>query len=495
MELLVNGAPATSVVLPPGRQVATLRLGLPASSWVAARTRRSTTGAIYVVVDGKPVRASASDTCYLVRYTDHLSGLVGSGRDRPRGGHRGGPRRLRGRARRAREALPRGGRPGVLLRSPRPLRHIGPRWPCLAPSPRRARTARPLASADAGLQIEHTPPACLLADRVPRLVACLVPRSSKAALRVFFHAPRRCRGLLEPAALGCALLLGAPSAALRGPPPGSSYWFEAQGPGWGARSAEHAGARGDRCGGLPRPSRVDSPRSARPGTRPPERRASRPGSRARWPRRARRATAAPRPALPAAPARPAATTVAPRRPGGPARARQGPRPPAPARAARRPRAAATGSATSRSWARASRPRAEPRWRSRRTKTSGGPATTAGSGLPPTGVSGVYVGTETVNYPGGCVGTDDVVLNLQEPGGLLSGVLTFTVRTCACCSAGRGANPVSGLPLGHEPEPRHPHRLQLLRPLRRQPSRGCPRRTRGHHRHLDRRQALTPTRAC
>jgi hypothetical protein len=59
--------------------VATLRLGLPASSWVAARTRRSTTGAIYVVVDGKPVRAQASDTCYLVRYTDHLSNLVGSG--------------------------------------------------------------------------------------------------------------------------------------------------------------------------------------------------------------------------------------------------------------------------------------------------------------------------------------------------------------------------------------------------------------------------------
>ena len=78
VEVLVNGAPATSVVLPPGRQVATLRLGLPASSWVAARTRRSTTGAIYVVVDGKPVRASAADACYLVRYTDHLSDLVGS---------------------------------------------------------------------------------------------------------------------------------------------------------------------------------------------------------------------------------------------------------------------------------------------------------------------------------------------------------------------------------------------------------------------------------
>jgi hypothetical protein len=43
---------------------------------------------------------------------------------------------------------------------------------------------------------------------------------------------------------------------------------------------------------------------------------------------------------------------------------------------------------------------------------GGPAATTGTGLPPTGVSGVYVGTETVNYSGGCVGTDDVVLNLQ-----------------------------------------------------------------------------------
>jgi hypothetical protein len=75
--------------------------------------------------------------------------------------------------------------------------------------------------------------------------------------------------------------------------------------------------------------------------------------------------------------------------------------------------------------------------------SGGPAVTSGSGLPPTGVSGVYVGTETVNYSGGCVGTDDVVLNLQEAAGLLSGVLSFTVRTCPCCSTGRGANPVSG----------------------------------------------------
>jgi hypothetical protein len=54
-----------------------------------------------------------------------------------------------------------------------------------------------------------------------------------------------------------------------------------------------------------------------------------------------------------------------------------------------------------------------------------------------------VGTETVNYAGGCMGTDDVVLNLQEAGGALSGVLTFTVRTCACCASGHGANPIAG----------------------------------------------------
>ena len=79
------------------------------------------------------------------------------------------------------------------------------------------------------------------------------------------------------------------------------------------------------------------------------------------------------------------------------------------------------------------------------KNDGGAVTPppVGSGLPASGVSGVYVGTETVNYSGGCLGTDDVVLNLQEADGALSGVLSFTVRTCSCCASGRGANPVVG----------------------------------------------------
>jgi cysteine-rich repeat protein len=80
VELLANGVPLISVPLPAGRQVATVRVGLPASSWLSARTPRASTGAVYVVVDGKPIRASAADTCYLMKYVDHLGGLVSSRR-------------------------------------------------------------------------------------------------------------------------------------------------------------------------------------------------------------------------------------------------------------------------------------------------------------------------------------------------------------------------------------------------------------------------------
>jgi hypothetical protein len=78
-----------------------------------------------------------------------------------------------------------------------------------------------------------------------------------------------------------------------------------------------------------------------------------------------------------------------------------------------------------------------------TRSGGAPATTLATGLPAGGIGGVYVGSETVNYGAGCSGVDDIVLNLRESGGSVSGVLSFTVRTCPCCAAGRGANPVSG----------------------------------------------------
>ena len=38
------------------------------------------------------------------------------------------------------------------------------------------------------LRVEHTPPACILAEKPSRLVACLTPRVPHASLRVFFQA-------------------------------------------------------------------------------------------------------------------------------------------------------------------------------------------------------------------------------------------------------------------------------------------------------------------
>ena len=46
----------------------------------------------------------------------------------------------------------------------------------------------PARDAASAFRIEHSPPACLLAEKTPRLVACLQPRSQRAALRVLFRA-------------------------------------------------------------------------------------------------------------------------------------------------------------------------------------------------------------------------------------------------------------------------------------------------------------------
>jgi cysteine-rich repeat protein len=79
VEVLINGEPAAVVALPGGSQVATLRLAFEHSAWIAARTARAHTGAVYLVVDGRPIRGSAADACYLAGYARHLSGLVASG--------------------------------------------------------------------------------------------------------------------------------------------------------------------------------------------------------------------------------------------------------------------------------------------------------------------------------------------------------------------------------------------------------------------------------
>lgn len=316
-----------------------------------------------------------------------------------------------------------GGRgfPGVALRTASVLLLAG----VAGPNP------RPAASADAGLQIEHTPPSCLLAGRVPRLVACLVPRSSKAALRVFFRAEG------QGEAYSSALRSDVPCySALLPRPSGTSarvsYWFEAQAPGQGARSADYEVAVVTEAAACP--GRVatiakeratwDVPAGA-PRIPPGFEGTTAVASTAPQGARATTATA-PAPPSTTGPARPAPPPSAPDA-GSPSASGGG-------HGLRNVALVGLGVAAAGGAAVAI---------SGDQDSGSGPAATTGTGLPPTGVSGVYVGTETVNYPGGCVGTDDIVLNLQEAGGLLSGVLTFTVRSCACCSAGRGANPVSG----------------------------------------------------
>jgi cysteine-rich repeat protein len=77
--LVVNGADAARIRLDAGTQVATVRLPMATSGWIVARSRSVVTSAIYVLVDDKPIRASAEDACYLRRYADHLSQIVRSG--------------------------------------------------------------------------------------------------------------------------------------------------------------------------------------------------------------------------------------------------------------------------------------------------------------------------------------------------------------------------------------------------------------------------------
>lgn len=63
-----------------GFQLTQLRVPIARSSWIAARSRSVLTRAIYVIVGGQPVRASAADACCLRRSVDDLTALVTSGR-------------------------------------------------------------------------------------------------------------------------------------------------------------------------------------------------------------------------------------------------------------------------------------------------------------------------------------------------------------------------------------------------------------------------------
>jgi cysteine-rich repeat protein len=80
IEVLVNGEVVGRVPVAAGPQLAQIRLPVLRSSWIAARSPHVLTSPVYVVVGGQPIRASASDVCYLWRSIEDLEGLVTSGR-------------------------------------------------------------------------------------------------------------------------------------------------------------------------------------------------------------------------------------------------------------------------------------------------------------------------------------------------------------------------------------------------------------------------------
>lgn len=80
VQVLVNGEVAANVNMEPGVQVSQVKLTMNKSAWIVARSPHVLTSPVYVLVDGKPVRGSADDTCYLIRYVDHLTDLVTSRR-------------------------------------------------------------------------------------------------------------------------------------------------------------------------------------------------------------------------------------------------------------------------------------------------------------------------------------------------------------------------------------------------------------------------------
>ncbi|MET0554634.1 MAG: hypothetical protein ABW221_16450 [Vicinamibacteria bacterium] len=295
----------------------------------------------------------------------------------------------------------------------------------------------------ASFGVEHTPPSCFLADEVPRVVACLQPRSARAAVRVLFRAddgPFYAAPLRSDVPCYAGVLPRPSAAAAR-----VTYVFEATAGGVTARSREHevpVAAGAGTCGGKPAAIArgVRAEYQAPPGA--PGRA---PGFEGRPPGAGAAVAAAPVPPPRAVePARPPV-----REP----RATPVPRAaPEPARGAVPAEARSGGGHAVRNLAIVAGAGAAAGGTALALRNGGAagdatPATTLGTGLPAGGIAGRYEGTETVNYPGGCTGTDDIVLTLDPSAGTLSGVLSFTVRPCACCSAGSGANPVTGFASG------------------------------------------------
>jgi hypothetical protein len=80
VSILVNGDVAKQVTVAGGVQLVEARVGVSKSSWISARSPSVLTSPVYVLVAGKPIRASADDACYLLRSVWHLQDLVTSRR-------------------------------------------------------------------------------------------------------------------------------------------------------------------------------------------------------------------------------------------------------------------------------------------------------------------------------------------------------------------------------------------------------------------------------
>ncbi len=79
VEVLVNGEVVTRVPVAAGVQLAQARVPVSKSSWIVARSPSIVTNPVYVLVAGRPIRASSDDACYLWRSVEHLQELVAIG--------------------------------------------------------------------------------------------------------------------------------------------------------------------------------------------------------------------------------------------------------------------------------------------------------------------------------------------------------------------------------------------------------------------------------
>lgn len=80
VDVLVNGEAVTRVPVAAGSQLTQVQVPVSKSSWIAARSPYVVTSPVYVLVAGRPIRASSDDICYLWRSVEHLEDLVTSGR-------------------------------------------------------------------------------------------------------------------------------------------------------------------------------------------------------------------------------------------------------------------------------------------------------------------------------------------------------------------------------------------------------------------------------